>query len=330
MAKGEKAYWVVSPNVKDDNGTMSEWIQASLEQHAAFMGYGPDEPEHANIGPKFSGDASNGIEPGDVILIARRNAGAPEVVGFGIVEGAARTNLPEFTPPDEFGSLRRLEPFVPWSRAPDDVPFAAAVRHTMSLARLHPETDDAHRDICAWMDQHLARRSVVRAPRESDPAVSHNSHDSVRKIDAEPRDISIVASPKNHQLDYTVQTEASVRQAQKLEARLLERYKGWLAMQDRTLECAKYGQLQCDGFERVRNNLIEAKSSADREHVRMAVGQLLDYAFQGKAKMPDPNKAMLLPEKPPPDVEEWLDSIGIKLIWPSAESFLDNANRQFT
>jgi hypothetical protein len=33
-----------------------------------------------------------------------------------------------------------------------------------------------------------------------------------------------------------------------------------------------------------RKNLIEAKASDNRENIRMAVGQLLDYAYQGKGK----------------------------------------------
>ena len=46
--------------------------------------------------------------------------------------------------------------------------------------------------------------------------------------------------------------------------------------------------LCCDRFEKKRHNLIEAKSSTKREYIRMAVGQLLDYAYQfekfGKGK----------------------------------------------
>ena len=74
----------------------------------------------------------------------------------------------------------------------------------------------------------------------------------------------------------------------------------------------------------------EAKSSASREHIRMAVGQLPDYAFQGKTKLGEPHMAVLLPENPPKDVEAWLDSLNIKLIWPDGTAFQDNANAQFT
>jgi hypothetical protein len=92
----------------------------------------------------------------------------------------------------------------------------------------------------------------------------------------------------------------------------------------------KIGALQCDGHEEIRKNLIEAKSSASREHIRMAVGQLLDYAFQGRTKLQGLHLAVLLPAKPAKDVEAWLDSLNIKLIWPDGTGFVDNANGQFT
>jgi hypothetical protein len=61
----------------------------------------------------------------------------------------------------------------------------------------------------------------------------------------------------------------------------------------------------------------------------MAVGQLLDYAFQGKAKFKQPHMAILLPNKPDDDSVKWLAPLGIKIIWRRGQSFLDNANGQF-
>lgn len=100
--------------------------------------------------------------------------------------------------------------------------------------------------------------------------------------------------------------------------------------QDRKLSLARYGRLRCDAYEVGRQNLIEAKASASREHVRMAVAQLLDYAFQGRSKFRDPKKAILVPEKVSPDVEEWLNHLNIGIIWREGKSFLDNSNGQFT
>jgi hypothetical protein len=330
MANRQRKYWVVSPNVKNLNRTVGAWRQASVTLQAAFMGWDSDDPEHSRMGPKFAGRVPDGIEPGDVILIGRRFSGAPEVVGFGAVDGEAKTALPGFQPPDELGSLRRLRPFVPWSGPPADVPLAAAVTHTRALAQLHPSTNEAHQRICDWMERHL-ERSQASLSREANPppAISYRGK-PVRDDARGSREIAIVSLPGNYQLDYEVRSKAEVRRAQRQEARLLENYERWLKDQDRKLESVKIGSLQCDGYERVRGNLIEAKSSARREHIRMAVGQLLDYAFQGKTKLGELEMAVLLPERPPKDVEAWLDAVDIRLIWTDGKAFLDNSNGQFT
>jgi hypothetical protein len=327
MEKRKRAYWVVSPNVRYSARSVSAWRQASVEFGAAFMGWSPDNPEHSRIGPKFAGNAPGGIEPGDVILIARRSGGVPEIVGFGVVQGEVATTLPGFTAPEEFGSLRRLRPFLPWSRPPpNEVPLKAAVRHIRALAQLHPDTDEAHREVCQWMERRLKKHLSAGA---GEGGASNGRHSS-RADDAPSGEVAIVSSTHNYQLDYTLRSKEQVRQAQKVEARLLDSYKKWLEVQERRLDSVKYGGLQCDGYEEARQNLVEAKSSASREHIRMAVGQLLDYAFQGREKLGDPNKALLLPTKPPHDVERWLEAVGIKLIWPVHGAFLDNANGQFT
>lgn len=106
-------------------------------------------------------------------------------------------------------------------------------------------------------------------------------------------------------------------------------YRHWLKIQKRTLSSLKYKKLQCDGYEKNRGNLIEAKSSISREHIRMAVGQLLDYAYQGKTHLGAPNMAILLPQKPLSRVVEWLEPLKIRLVWQEKGSFLDNANGQF-
>ena len=76
--------------------------------------------------------------------------------------------------------------------------------------------------------------------------------------------------------------------------------------------------------------MIEAKSSISREHIRMAVGQLLDYAFQGEKEFGKPNMGILLPEEPDPNSVDWLQPLKISLIWRKKAAFLDNANGQFT
>jgi hypothetical protein len=318
-----RSYWVVSPNVRNNEETVDTWRRVSVLSKVAVMGWNPNDMGHGKIGPRFAGKTKNGINPDDVMLIARRHHHEPEIVGFGIVRGKFMKRIAGLKTPESFGSLRRLQPFVPWSGSPPaDVPLIEAVRHTRALARLDPEGNDAHLKVCEWINQQLhIRSSGGRGWSTTGRKNRQNASSPSPKI---------VSSPENHQLDFKVQTRAKVIKAKKVEARLLEDYRHWLEHQDRALSAIKYRTLQCDAYEEERQNLIEAKSSASREHIRMAVGQLLDYAFQGSKKFGDPHKAILLPSEPNSDVVEWLDSLNIKVIWREKKVFLDNANGRFT
>ena len=114
----DKRYWVVSPNVNNDETTVGDWRRASVLNQAAFMGWSPNDEEHKQMGPKFAGNTENGTKPGDVILIARRHNLEPEIVGVGEVVGKAIKRIPGPVIGDGFGSARRLKPFVAWSGSP--------------------------------------------------------------------------------------------------------------------------------------------------------------------------------------------------------------------
>ena len=317
-----RCYWVVSPNVRNNEATVGDWRRASVLGRAAFMGWTPDDPDHKQMGPKFAGIVKNGIRPGDVILIARRHLSQPEVVGFGVVRGKSVKRVSGVDTPDSFGSARLLQPFVPWTGMPPrHIPIREVIKHTTALAELHPDSNNAHRRVCEWLDAELSGKLTARSPRRKA---------AVRALGTVPSEIRIVDSPKNHQLDYKVRTQSRVLKAKKDEARLLEAYRSWLARQGREFSAFGLRRLQCDAYEVDRKNLIEAKASTRREHVRMAVGQLLDYAYQGRSELGAVHKAVLLPEKPSPEIEEWLDSLNIKIVWREKNVFLDNANGQFT
>jgi hypothetical protein len=174
------------------------------------------------------------------------------------------------------------------------------------------------------MERHLGDKD--RKAGEKQRATNEHKH----RPTITTSNTDLVDPPENHQLDYTIQTKSKVTRAKKIEAKLLDDYRNWLNKQDRKLSAAKYGAFRCDGYENGRRNLIEAKCSARREHIRMAVGQLLDYAFLGKQKFGDPNKAILLPKKPHPNIEKWLLSLEIRIVWREKGSFVDNANGRFS
>jgi hypothetical protein len=297
-----RRYWVVSPNVRGNESTVSEWRAASVLHKAAFMGWGFDH----RLGHKFA----NTIFPDDVILLARRHSGEPEIVGFGKVRGTFKRRLPGLRPPATFGSARMLSPFIPISRPPKDLPLPAAVNQSAALHELHPNKNDQHKSICEWMDKRLQTTDRTGL--------------------ANPSHIKFAELPHDDELEYQVRTKLAIKQALKKEAALVSRYAAWVNRQGRSLRVFRKANVRCDLYEAARNNLIEAKCSAARAYIRMAVGQLLDYDFASREEISKCNKAVLLPSKPHSEIIEWLKSIEISTVWEERSSFLDNADGQFT
>jgi hypothetical protein len=84
-------------------------------------------------------------------------------------------------------------------------------------------------------------------------------------------------------------------------------------------------RLACDAFDVTTNTLIEAKSSADRNSVRFAVGQLYDYR---RFHDPEPRSTILLPRSPGADLAGYLAQARVELVYPTGSGFtLDPARR---
>lgn len=288
------------------------------------MGWGSNNKKKAKgSGYKFA----HVVKPGDIVLIARSHQNQPQIFGFGVVKGDFQTALKGVPLPYKPGSIRRLSPFLPRSRAPKSMPLGFVLTWTRALAELHPKNKSAHKKLCDWLELALKRDAAWRNGKGPTGPTSKKSPERkgqpvVKVIPPGP--------PGTFQEDYEVRTPRRVKIAKKREAALVARYARWLKRQGRTLSTVLYKQLRCDGYETARRNLIEAKSSASREHLRMAVGQLLDYAYQGKKKLGEPHKAILVPTKPARDLIDWLASLGVHLVWPARTEFVDSANGQFT
>lgn len=303
--------WVVSPNVRDNNRTVGQWRQASVACKAAFMGYSPDNREHKQIGYKFA----HVVRPKDIVLIARRYHDKPEVVGFGVVDGTFKRSLKGFKPPQSFRSLRKLRPFKHLTAAPRKLPIMDALGQTAALRELRPDKNPNHRLICDWMERKLAMKASANNRRVGNP---------------EKMEAHLGKLPPESELEYEVRTRRKTLLARNIEAELVSKYRQWLEDGQLTLELLKYRNLRCDAYEEKRGNLIEAKCSAKREYIRMAVGQLLDYAYLGRERFGKPNMAILLPERPDLKSFEWVSELNISFVWKEKDVFLDNANGRFT
>jgi len=128
------------------------------------------------------------------------------------------------------------------------------------------------------------------------------------------------------------------REAHRREGELVGEFIAYLD-EERGLACARLAlplersKLYNDIFVESRNQLIEAKGSARRQDVRMAIGQLADYGFQIKSDErfeAAPRPAILLPEKPTQAILDLLDDLEIAAIWRTEEGFTDNRRGTFT
>lgn len=108
--------------------------------------------------------------------------------------------------------------------------------------------------------------------------------------------------------------------AERREADLVQRYTVWLKTAGGTVTRKQINlpdlghALYTDLFDSATAELIEAKSSASRHHVRLAVGQLLDYGRHVEHK----SRAVLLPSDPGADLVQLLHSVGVVCIYEDA------------
>jgi hypothetical protein len=120
-----------------------------------------------------------------------------------------------------------------------------------------------------------------------------------------------------------VQAREEMTRREELE--LVHRFKDWLASRHgvestglRIHTGASSSPLRADLFAPSQALLIEAKASSAREHVRMAIGQLLDY---GRYLSPQVSKCVLTPTRPSEDMLALLTSLQIGSAWSDRHSF---------
>lgn len=62
---------------------------------------------------------------------------------------------------------------------------------------------------------------------------------------------------------------------------------------------------------------MEAKGTVNRDNLRQAVGQLLDYGRFADAK----THALLVPSRPRPDLLAYLAAVGVTVIYPVGDTW---------
>jgi hypothetical protein len=188
----------------------------------------------------------------------------------------------------------------------------------------------------------LARSGSARRPGRNDPKrlpVNRHALGAFRYFDERSLEVRFYEPPGKREDDDKNGLAKSARipgpprrayQADTLgeilkqpERDLVRRYVEWVGREDRFEHHYLAGSgLHTDLFFRPNWILIEAKSSADRWAIRLAIGQLLDYQRHYSRS---PRLAMLLPEKPSPSMIELLKAKRIVAIWKTAhDRFYDS------
>ena len=132
---------------------------------------------------------------------------------------------------------------------------------------------------------------------------------------------------------YEVRPAVDVKRAKRRESILVRDYSDFLKAKGDTVSRNKLPVpggahfLYSDLFNETRGHLVEAKASTSRGDVRMAIGQLADYARHIDSVK---RRAVLLEAKPHPDLLALLSSQNIAVIWRSSDGFTDNAGGAFT
>lgn len=312
-------YWVVSANVNGPRhqNKLPAWIKIILNNHSVYMGYDSE----TSGGRVFAEMSKN-----DVVLIEHGNR--HQLVACGRVTSNKRATDPrvEGLGHSQFATL---DPFEPLDEDPkrNGISFKATSYDGAAVARAIFELrrDDTRRTgdakLCDWLDQKLERGKGRAA----------NARNSL------PTMVTVRLAKADFESDhegYDVCTKERRFQALLREKKLVREFTLALRKQGRETStcvyCTASTVLCCDVYEQKKRHLIEAKASCRREDIRMAIGQLFDYNYLAEAAGRGRSKlAILVPDRPPKDVEQLLDSIGIASIWQKNNRFADNRTGRF-
>jgi hypothetical protein len=127
---------------------------------------------------------------------------------------------------------------------------------------------------------------------------------------------------------YLARPHTETIERERREQALVQRYAEYLRRQGSEVVRYTYqvgsSRLACDAFDVTNNVLIEAKSSTDRNSVRLAVGQLYDYR---RFHDPEPALRILLPRSPGEDLVAYLAEAGVEVVYPQGPGFTIEASR---
>jgi hypothetical protein len=311
-------FWVVAANVNRSPTTLRRWIATILANRTAYMGWAKDDPKGAVFAT---------IVPGDFVLIAYGSMRKHDAQRRLVACGKVKLNEPTSDPRVRdlrHSQFAQLDPFLPLDEDPADCgislkdtshdgnPQPPAVFELRLDGQKHP----GNVQLCNWLKRRLSKAPATgkAAVKAASGSVTANTVSTEGEANTEGRQ---------------VKTKKQMIVALHRENKLVKEFRQALKKKGRDTTRLRYvaggNTLYCDVYEPDKRHLIEAKGSATREDIRMAIGQLFDYerltqqAGKGKSRL-----AVLLPERPVPGIEQLLTSLKIGVIWKNGRAFSDN------
>lgn len=135
--------------------------------------------------------------------------------------------------------------------------------------------------------------------------------------------VAVVAVEEHNTERSFVTPDREPYEFERREAQLVHRYRQHLlrlgreVSRLRILPSGETAPLYSDLWDTTSRDLIEAKATVSREHLRMAVGQLLDYRrFVDAATL-----TVLVPSRPRADLLAYLAAAGIQAVYPDGDDW---------
>ncbi len=125
--------------------------------------------------------------------------------------------------------------------------------------------------------------------------------------------------------------ERQLYEAERREQKLVLAFANWLESHGheicryQLLPADEPAPLFCDIFDLTTNTLYEAKGTVARSAIRMAIGQLADYS---RLLTSLPRKALLVPERPRPDLLALLTQENIAVVWADGDGFTSSDSQR--
>ncbi|KAA0931884.1 restriction endonuclease [Streptomyces apricus] len=247
-------------------------------KHGYFDGWGEDDCYH------YAGEGQTGdqkMTQGNLAILKHKQEGRALRLFMGVSSGMCRY-LGEFELPEE----------RPWYRTDAPETNGGPVRSVI-MFRLQPVSAEA--PVGTQLPHTPASKPVVES------------------IDVEAQHTERMLVDPSREPYEAERTEAKLVRAYADHLRLL----GHSVSRHRIAPAGVAKQLLTDLYDGTANRLYEAKGSVSREAIRMAIGQLLDYA----RFLPQPELALLVPSQPEPDLLDLCSQLQIVVVWPKGEGY---------